>query len=315
MDPPLPPIEVTVDEPASSSPGDSGAAPEQLFFIHGWPDSAALWDEQVAFFVPRGYRCLRVTMPHYHGRETADAAGDLLLPSHVDWGAATQRLAEALREHGGGKPVTLVIHDWGSVWGFYLQLLAPDLVKGIVAMDVGPWALSGRWRNVPAMLAIGLVYQYWLATAHIIGRASSSAFGQGLADWMTRAFARLAKRSARPPPTPHPTPPLTRARAGLGEKGAITEAVTSDAAYPYYYIHRNFVQELLGLQVSTTTTLAHVSCKCMKCSHTALSQAPLAEELMAAANVRPPSDRRPSCPCLFFWGTSAVLSSVLVPSR
>ena len=205
MDPPLPPIEVTVDEPAP--PGDSGAAPEQLFFIHGWPDSAALWDEQVAFFVPRGYRCLRVTMPHYHGRETADAAGDLLLPSHVDWGAATQRLAEALREHGGGKPVTLVIHDWGSVWGFYLQLLAPDLVKGIVAMDVGPWALSGRWRNVPAMLAIGLVYQYWLATAHIIGRASSSAFGQGLADWMTRAFARLAKRSARPPPAPHPTPP------------------------------------------------------------------------------------------------------------
>ena len=40
MDPPLPPIEVTVDEPAP--PGDSGAAPEQLFFIHGWPDSAAL---------------------------------------------------------------------------------------------------------------------------------------------------------------------------------------------------------------------------------------------------------------------------------
>ena len=211
MDPPLPPIEVTVDEPASSSPGDSGAAPEQLFFIHGWPDSAALWDAQVAFFVPRGYRCLRVTMPHYHGRETADVVGDLLLPSHVDWGATTQRLAEALRQHGGGKPVTLVIHDWGSVWGFYLQLLVPDLVKGIVAMDVGPWALSGRWRNVPAMLAIGLVYQYWLATAHIIGRASSSAFGKGLADWMTRAFAHLAKRSApalapnSPSPTNSPT--------------------------------------------------------------------------------------------------------------
>ena len=76
---------------------------------------------------------------------------------------------------------------------------------------------------------------------------------------MTCAFARLAKRSARPPPTPRPTLLLTRARAGLGEKGAITEAVTSDAAYPYYFIHRNFVQELLGLQVSTTTTLAHES--------------------------------------------------------
>ena len=204
MDPPLPPIEVTVDEPASSSPGDSGAAPEQLFFIHGWPDSAALWDEQVAFFVPRGYRCLRVTMPHYHGRETADAAGDLLLPSHVDWGAATQRLAEALREHGGGKPATLVIHDWGSVWGFYLQLLAPDLVKGIVAMDVGPWALSGRWRNVPAMLLIGLAYQCKCSHSLCVTvflRSLKAAAVQTGSRRRTSSAAPPALRSARGSPT------------------------------------------------------------------------------------------------------------------
>ena len=41
----------------------------------------------------------------------------------------------------------------------------------------------------------------------------------------------------------------------------------------------------------------------------------LKAELMAAANVRPPSDRRPGCPCLFFWGTSAALFSMFVPSR
>ena len=32
-------------------------------------------------------------------------------------------------------------------------------------------------------------YQYWLSVAHILGRSSTSDFGKGLGDWMTRAFA------------------------------------------------------------------------------------------------------------------------------
>ena len=120
-------------------------------------------------------------------------------------------------------------------------------------MDVGPWQLPGTMSNAPKMIAIGLAYQYWLATAHIIGRSSTSKVGKGFGDWMARAFARFAKKS-------------------LGDKANVTESITSDACYPYYFIHRNFVLELLGMQ------------------------APVQQY---------PVDgfaRLPSCPCLFFYG-------------
>ena len=125
--------------------------------------------------------------------------------------ALCPRLAEAVRENCDGRRVTLVIHDWGSVWGFYLQQFAPHLFKAVVAMDVGPWQLPGTLSNAPKMVAVGLAYQYWLATAHIIGRSSTSDLGKKLGDWMTRAFARRAKQS-------------------LGDKAEVTEAITSDAA-------------------------------------------------------------------------------------
>ena len=142
-----PTILVAVDEPTNgsarattSTSGTSddpavGTLPEQLFFIHGWPDDASLWDAQAAYFSQRGYRCLRVSMPHYGGRDDAAAAGDLaadtgFLPD-CNWSAMCPRLAEAVRENCSGRPVTLVIHDWGSVWGFYLQQYAPELVKAV----------------------------------------------------------------------------------------------------------------------------------------------------------------------------------------
>ena len=118
-------------------------------------------------------------------------------------------------------------------------------------MDVGPWALPGAVSNVPKMISIGLAYQYWLAIAHVIGRSSTSKVGKDFSDWMARAFARFAKKS-------------------LGDKANVTGTVTSDACYPYYYIHRNFILELFGVQ------------------------RPLHN---------PDNAKYPSCPCLFFYGT------------
>ena len=133
----------------------------------------------------------------------------------------------------------------------------------MVAIDVGPWQLAGVASNVSKMVAIGLAYQYWLALAYIIGRSSTSKLGKDLADWMTRAFARFAKKSLR-------------------DKANVTEIVTADACYPYYYIHRNFVLELFGLQ------------------------APVQLSLVDGSKV-PEGDsdqtKVPSCPCLFFYGS------------
>ena len=103
------------------------------------PDDASLWDKQVQHFRAR-YRCLRVTMPHFGGREQASARGDAEVSwEHCDWEPMARRLAAAVRAHMPvGKALTIVVHDWGAVWGFFLQLMFPELVKAMVAMDVGP---------------------------------------------------------------------------------------------------------------------------------------------------------------------------------
>jgi pimeloyl-ACP methyl ester carboxylesterase len=218
-------IPVTADGPED--------ARETLFFIHGWPDNQGMWDDQVAYLVPRGYRCLRVTMPHFSGRERAKELGDDSF-GFPDWDEAANLLAGAIRREAKG-PVTLVIHDWGCVWGFTTQLLHPELVKAIVAMDVGtPTPLfSAQLSNVPKLILIGVVYQYWLASAHILGRAATAVgFGQFLGDWMTQTFAGFAKWN-------------------FGKSvdfGGESSSVTSDAGYPYYITHRNFFLEMFGLK-------------------------------------------------------------------
>jgi hypothetical protein len=161
-----PPIDVLIDEPADVDVAAAAAAsfctgpPEQLFFIHGWPDEPSLWQSQSDYFSSRGYRCLRVTLPHYGGRAAATVSGDSDAPwDSCNWGTLTSRLTDTVRRHCQGRRVVLVIHDWGSVYGFFLQLMAPELVKAVVAMDVGPWRLAGKLQNVPPMLMIGLAYQ------------------------------------------------------------------------------------------------------------------------------------------------------------
>ena len=80
-----PPILVAIDEPAAGSPrattSTSGTSadpavaglPEQLFFIHGWPDNHRMWDAQVEQLSLK-YRCVTITLPHFGGRGQPAAA-------------------------------------------------------------------------------------------------------------------------------------------------------------------------------------------------------------------------------------------------
>ena len=242
-------------------------ADEVLFFIHGWPDDLTMWDSQVRHMTHRGYRCLRVTMPHFAGRDRATELGDRV-DAAPDWGAAAHMLAESILKSAGGQQVTLVIHDWGCIWGFLVQLLHPELVKAIVAMDVGtPDMFDARVASVPKMILVGLSYQYWLATAHLLGRAAAAAgFGHAVGDWMARAFARL------------PAVKGALNKHGSDPANLTGGRITSDACYPYFVTHRNFLLELLGAKPPVLPATVR--------------------QRRAAAGPR----RNPDCPLLFFYG-------------
>jgi len=110
---------VQIDEPAA--PADT------LLLLHGWPDSAALWDETVAALAAR-FRCVRFSWP---GFAPDDPRGAHSLAE------LTALLHQVALQAGGGAPVTLVLHDWGCVFGYHFARLHPALVSRVVGVDIG----------------------------------------------------------------------------------------------------------------------------------------------------------------------------------
>lgn len=142
---------------------------ETLFFIQGWPDDHTLWDEQVAFLRDH-YRCVRVDLPNYAGAE------------YRRWGYGhqeiVQSLVECIRRVSPKHPVTLVAHDWGAYWGWWIHHRHPELVSRIVGLDIAP-----DMQPTPKEVAFIIAYQWWLMAAFVLGNP--------VGDWMTRRFAQM----------------------------------------------------------------------------------------------------------------------------
>jgi pimeloyl-ACP methyl ester carboxylesterase len=151
-------------------------AGETVVFVQGWPDDASLWDPAVAA-LDGTYRCVRTNLPNYGGDRSAR------------WGYDTEEIVAALErfveDAGRGKPVTLVLHDWGCYWGHVVHHRRPELVSRLAGIDVAPHYTPTR----KAMAGI-VAYQGWLLGAFAIGGP--------VGDWMTRSFARRAHAPADP---------------------------------------------------------------------------------------------------------------------
>lgn len=146
-----------------------------IVMIHGWPDTYRLWDEQVAA-LSDSYRCIRFTLPGF------DAAS----PKRA---YSLEEVVETIRrvvEHAcTGKRVTLLLHDWGCVFGYQFAKRYPDLVERVIGVDVGD---TGSRRHVAELSAkarlMVLTYQLWLALAWRIGGRT----GDRMARWMARTL-------------------------------------------------------------------------------------------------------------------------------
>ena len=199
-----------------------------MVFLHGWPDTAALWDEQVAKFKDT-HRCCVLTLPHY-----ASAKLPLEKRKRIasQWGPNFDKLAilladevKKLQKDESDKAI-LVIHDWGAQIGFTCQANWPQLFQAVIAFDVGPTPMDGaRWIDLPKVLLVGLVYQYWLATAYLISRVVPFV-GYEVGEMMTRAAARVFKGRLKRPQL---------------------EDVTVNQNYMYWNFHVNFYKEMFGL--------------------------------------------------------------------
>ncbi|MDE2368778.1 MAG: alpha/beta fold hydrolase [Burkholderiales bacterium] len=158
-----------------------GEGDDAIVMIHGWPDTHRLWDGTVAALQDR-FRCVRFTLPGF----------DIDRPSRpTSVAAMVELIRKIVEEGGGGRPVTLLLHDWGCVFGYQFAMSHPALVSRLIGIDVGDAGSREFKRGLTAKAKAMIAgYQLWLALAWRLGGT--------LGDRMTRAMARWLRCPADP---------------------------------------------------------------------------------------------------------------------
>ena len=154
-----------------------GEGAETFVMVHGWPDTYRLWDAQVDF-LKATHRCIRFTLPGFDESQPRRA---------YTVGEVTGFFRQVIKQLSPAKKVTLMLHDWGCIYGYEFYTRNPDLVARIIGVDVGDprglrQVLSAREKFVI------IAYQMVLVLAW--------KFGGRLGDWMALRVARWGRRPA-----------------------------------------------------------------------------------------------------------------------
>jgi pimeloyl-ACP methyl ester carboxylesterase len=163
---------------------EEGEGDAAIVMIHGCPDTYRLWDATVAALQDR-FRCVRFTLPGY----------DLAQPPRPTSVAAMTALIDRIVDHAGrGAPVTLLLHDWGCVFGYAYAMGHRPKVARLVGVDIGD-ALSPAYRRSLTARQRRMIagYQLWLAAAWLIGGT--------IGNRMTHRMVRLMRWPGRPEDT------------------------------------------------------------------------------------------------------------------
>ncbi len=161
-----------------------GNGPKTLIMIHGWPDTHRLWDGTVEALRDR-HRCVRFTLPGF------DPGGPPRPTTLTGMVALFRSVVDAVSPQ---HPVTLLLHDWGCVFGYEFAHRHPARVERIIAVDIGDHNSPDFARSLTARARwLIFSYQIWLAIAWGLGHVHA-----GLGHRMTRAMARRLRCPSDP---------------------------------------------------------------------------------------------------------------------
>lgn len=173
-----------------------GQGPD-LLLVHGFPDSIAVWRQQIPALVAAGYR---VIAPDQRGFGLTEAPRETKAYAIENYVADLAALLDAL----GLKKVLLVGHDWGAALCWQFCMRHPERVDRYVAVSVGH----------PTAYAKGSLKQKIKAYYIIFFQI------RGLSEWMvTCANWWLWRRRIRYDPE------FERWKAELSRPGRLTAAI------------------------------------------------------------------------------------------
>jgi pimeloyl-ACP methyl ester carboxylesterase len=150
-----------------------GEGKETIVMIHGWPDTYRLWDEQVEN-LKKKFVCVRFTLP---GFDITKKRKLYTVPELIDI------FSEIIDTVSPDKKVTLLLHDWGCVFGYQYYMKHKDRVSKLIGIDIGD--VDSKNLDLPfKMVLFAVSYQLWLACAWLIG----GKVGDGMTRWLARKF-------------------------------------------------------------------------------------------------------------------------------
>lgn len=161
-----------------------GEGPQTMVMIHGWPDTYRLWDHQVAALKSH-WRCVRFTLPGF----------DVARPARAQSLEQMVAVFKDIVDHvSPDQPVTLLLHDWGAVFGYQFAARHPGRVARIIGVDVGDPHSSAYLQSLGAKaMWMIFAYQAWLVIAWKLGGRFA-----GMGNRMTRYMARRLRCRADP---------------------------------------------------------------------------------------------------------------------
>jgi len=179
-----PQIDFIVDK--CINPKTKDGPPKKIVLIHGWPDHASLWKNQIPELTKK-YDCYRIILPNFDIHATNYEG-----PS--SWGYDLKELAESVntcvetrilnKTKSKDEKVTLIIHDWGSVVGYLAYKFdRNNMYERIISIDVGDHI------GVNGVLSFFVVigYQWFNALCFLLPRI--------IGDVLNRFIPKLGKSS------------------------------------------------------------------------------------------------------------------------
>jgi pimeloyl-ACP methyl ester carboxylesterase len=117
----------------STTQGEDGHLKGPVLLLHGFPDTAELWDGTARSLVAAGHTPVHV--PDMLGAGGSDAPRDTRQYALRAIVAGLCALLDALGL--AGQAVHVIGHDWGAAVGWTMALQAPARVRSLAALSVG----------------------------------------------------------------------------------------------------------------------------------------------------------------------------------
>ena len=177
-------IELEVFEAGTQNEGNP------IILCHGWPEHAFSWRYQIPALVDAGYH---VIVPNQRGYGNSSRPSEI---TSYDIEHLTGDLI-ALLDYYGYENATFIGHDWGAMVTWWMAMLHPTKVKGLVALSV-PYQVRGDkpW--------IEWMEEFFGGDYYFVHFNRQYGIADAVLDKHTHQFLRNIFRKNVPPKAPEP---------------------------------------------------------------------------------------------------------------